>query len=107
MKKCKRGHPLEGANLYVIPSSGSRLCRQCRREVHDAAARKRRRERLGLPPPDPHRGRYAIPRPVPRAMGGSALGPIPNVAETDGKANSIAGVTGRNDPPGASGWRNT
>lgn len=28
---CKRGHPLSGENLYVIPSGG-RTCRTCRRE---------------------------------------------------------------------------
>lgn len=28
--KCKRGHPLSGANLYVSPK-GSRECRTCRR----------------------------------------------------------------------------
>lgn len=29
--ECKRGHPLSGDNLYVIPGSGSRVCRTCQR----------------------------------------------------------------------------
>ena len=29
---CKRGHPLSGDNLYIIPSTGSRVCRVCDRE---------------------------------------------------------------------------
>lgn len=28
---CMRGHPLWGENLYVIPSTGGRVCRTCRR----------------------------------------------------------------------------
>lgn len=28
---CKRGHPLDGENLYVPPGSDRRLCRACRR----------------------------------------------------------------------------
>lgn len=28
-EKCKRGHPLSGANLYVIPRTGGRVCRKC------------------------------------------------------------------------------
>lgn len=26
---CKRGHELSGANLYVIPKTGARVCREC------------------------------------------------------------------------------
>lgn len=30
---CRRaGHPLSGDNLYIIPSSGKRVCRACQRE---------------------------------------------------------------------------
>jgi hypothetical protein len=29
---CLNGHPLDGENVYVIPSSGSRQCRTCRAE---------------------------------------------------------------------------
>jgi HNH endonuclease len=35
---CKRGHALSGANLYIIPASGSRACRTCRREWKRHAA---------------------------------------------------------------------
>jgi hypothetical protein len=26
---CPQGHPYQGANLYVIPSTGGRVCRTC------------------------------------------------------------------------------
>lgn len=29
---CPKGHPYEGENLYVIPSTGGRVCRTCTRE---------------------------------------------------------------------------
>lgn len=29
---CKRGHALSGANLYINPTSGGRVCRQCNRD---------------------------------------------------------------------------
>lgn len=29
---CKRGHELSAANVYIIPTTGSRQCRACRRE---------------------------------------------------------------------------
>ena len=37
--ECRRGHPLSGANLYIVPGSGYRYCRQCARERR---ARRRR-----------------------------------------------------------------
>ena len=30
--ECRRGHPLDGDNLYVNPTTGRRRCRICRRE---------------------------------------------------------------------------
>jgi hypothetical protein len=27
--KCRRGHELAGANLYVVPATGSQRCRAC------------------------------------------------------------------------------
>lgn len=33
--ECKWGHPLEGENLYVKPSTGRRECVTCRREQKD------------------------------------------------------------------------
>lgn len=42
---CLRGHPLSGDNLYVIPSTGSRNCRTCRKEQSRArCARERKGE---------------------------------------------------------------
>jgi hypothetical protein len=32
---CKRGHPLSGDNLYVIPSTGSKSCLTCKRMQRD------------------------------------------------------------------------
>lgn len=32
VKRCPQGHWLAGANLYVNPASGSRICRKCLRE---------------------------------------------------------------------------
>jgi RNA polymerase subunit RPABC4/transcription elongation factor Spt4 len=29
LKACKRGHPLEGKNIYICPKTGSRACVQC------------------------------------------------------------------------------
>lgn len=39
---CKRGHPLSGDNLYVVPKTGERCCRECRR----AEARERYRRKV-------------------------------------------------------------
>lgn len=58
---CRNGHPWEG-NLYIIPSTGKRRCRACKLKRYDPAERQRTRERRGLPPADPHLGRYAVPR---------------------------------------------
>lgn len=30
---CPRGHPYDEENTYIIPSTGGRLCRTCRRET--------------------------------------------------------------------------
>lgn len=30
--ECQNGHPLSGPNLYVIPSTGYRQCRQCHKD---------------------------------------------------------------------------
>lgn len=59
---CSRGHPLEGDNVYFIPKTGVRRCRTCKREVWDKTDRQRTRKRMGLAEPDPHLGRYALPR---------------------------------------------
>lgn len=32
MKTCKRGHPWTKANTYIIPGSGNKMCRECKRE---------------------------------------------------------------------------
>jgi hypothetical protein len=58
---CRHGH-LWAENEYIIPSSGKRRCRVCKLKVYDRIERQRTRERLGLPPADPHLGRYAVPR---------------------------------------------
>lgn len=29
---CPRGHPYSGGNLYIIPSTGGRMCRTCSKE---------------------------------------------------------------------------
>jgi hypothetical protein len=40
--ECKRGHPLSGENLYVVPNSGHRSCRTCAKQrVLDFHARLR------------------------------------------------------------------
>lgn len=39
--ECKRGHPLVPENVYVIPSTGSRVCRRCNTD-RTIAWRKRR-----------------------------------------------------------------
>jgi hypothetical protein len=31
---CLRGHPFEGDNLYIVPSTGQRACRTCHRGWH-------------------------------------------------------------------------
>lgn len=36
---CKRDHPLSGANLYVIPSTGARSCRRCKRDQRRSVTR--------------------------------------------------------------------
>jgi DNA-directed RNA polymerase specialized sigma24 family protein len=41
---CKHGHELSGDNLYVIPKTGSRICRACHKARHAAY---RERKRLG------------------------------------------------------------
>lgn len=46
--RCPQGHAYTERNVYVIPSTGARLCRECRRErdrVRNAAKCRRRRER--------------------------------------------------------------
>ena len=42
--ECVHGHPLSGANLYVMPSTGHRYCRVCR-NAKKRAQRARRRAR--------------------------------------------------------------
>lgn len=45
--QCKRGHDLEGDNLYIQPSNGKRFCRECnriRRRARYVAARSARFE---------------------------------------------------------------
>jgi HNH endonuclease len=37
---CKRGHPLQGANLRIDPRTGARICRECSAE-HQRAFRER------------------------------------------------------------------
>lgn len=39
---CPQGHPYSGANLYIIPSSGGRVCRVCNAEK----GRRRNRKRM-------------------------------------------------------------
>jgi len=46
---CKRGHPFDEENTYIIPTTGSRQCRTCvvayrpgRREIDNARRRERR-----------------------------------------------------------------
>lgn len=41
---CKRNHPLSGANLYVTPSEGKRVCRECRK-LHKGKYDAKRSER--------------------------------------------------------------
>lgn len=36
--RCKRGHPFDQDNTYVLPGSGSRVCRACRVRDRRAAA---------------------------------------------------------------------
>lgn len=38
---CPQNHPYSGANLYIIPSSGARVCRTCKR-AQNAALHERR-----------------------------------------------------------------
>ena len=40
--RCMYGHELDGANLYVAPSTGERHCRTCRRR-NEANRRQRQR----------------------------------------------------------------
>lgn len=35
---CKRGHPFDGANTYILPGSGSRACRACIRARQAASS---------------------------------------------------------------------
>lgn len=42
---CPRGHPYDEANTYIIPSSGGRACRICKREANRVAQRGRKRTR--------------------------------------------------------------
>lgn len=42
---CKRGHPLSGDNLYLIPSGAGRACRECR-HMEDVAYKARKKQRL-------------------------------------------------------------
>jgi hypothetical protein len=39
--QCTRGHPLVGANLYLHPGSGERVCRTCKRRWDRESARRR------------------------------------------------------------------
>lgn len=39
---CKKGHPLSGDNLYVVPKSGSRVCRMCAKARQTAYLERRR-----------------------------------------------------------------
>ena len=43
--ECPHGHPYSGENLYIIPSSGGRVCRQCERDRRPEFNRKRRDRR--------------------------------------------------------------
>lgn len=40
---CPQGHPLSGENLYVIPSTGGRTCRTCKRAESKARAERKRK----------------------------------------------------------------
>ena len=40
--RCRRGHPLSGDNLYIVPSSGQRVCRTCKRLRRPQEGRSRR-----------------------------------------------------------------
>jgi hypothetical protein len=45
---CRRGHPMDGDNVYVLPTSGSRVCRICAKRRADAyRARKSRASTYG------------------------------------------------------------
>lgn len=47
-EECKRGHKLSGDNLYVVPKTGSRVCRECDRgRGREYRARKRAAEKPG------------------------------------------------------------
>jgi hypothetical protein len=40
---CSKGHPFSGENLYVVPKSGERQCRTCKRQSdRDNYVRRRR-----------------------------------------------------------------
>ena len=39
---CKRGHPLEDSNLYVVPKTGVRTCRECQRARNRDYLRRKR-----------------------------------------------------------------
>lgn len=43
---CKRGHPLSGSNLYVVPKTGSRVCRACDRLRHEKYLERKAAARL-------------------------------------------------------------
>jgi len=40
--ECKNGHPLSGDNLYVIPKSGTRVCRTCHKARQTAYLERKR-----------------------------------------------------------------
>lgn len=39
---CPQGHPYDGDNLYIIPSTGGRMCRQCKRDKGRESMRRKR-----------------------------------------------------------------
>lgn len=59
---CPEGHEMTEENTYRIPSTGGRMCRQCR-SARRAAEKQRARERrdLGLGPGKPGHRRRAAP----------------------------------------------
>ncbi|MFW7414725.1 HNH endonuclease signature motif containing protein [Demequina sp. SO4-18] len=41
---CLRGHPLSGENLYIVPSTGHRMCRECKSATRTRLTAKQKQE---------------------------------------------------------------
>lgn len=39
---CPQGHPYSGDNLYIVPSTGGRMCKQCKRDQSRESDRRKR-----------------------------------------------------------------